>query len=106
MIVYYCKNCNRAVAGNNLSKCKQCGRPYVSLGVDSSKWSSLSSDQKRSLINKYTNSGNGSTTSNSKSATSNVAVSDVWVWILSLVPAITYFVLPQFFRFGYGGVPK
>lgn len=49
-IVYYCAECNRMVSNISTSRCTKCGNKYISLGVDSVKWKSLSSEQRRAIL--------------------------------------------------------
>ena len=107
MNVYYCKKCNRAAAGNNLSKCSKCGNRYISLGIDSSKWSSLSNDQKSKLLSKYVSGKPQASKAETTSAPSS-EVSEIWFWLLGFSPFISHVIFPftGFDILGRGGSNK
>ena len=51
-VVYYCASCNRMVSNITTARCTKCGNKYISLGVDSAKWKSLSLEQRRAILNR------------------------------------------------------
>ncbi len=90
-IVYCCSNCKRLVTNTSSKKCSKCGGNYVSLGVDSSKWSALTNAQKNQLIDKKT-----SAASMTSKSVASEAISDIFLWILAIAqPVISMIMLSQ-----------
>jgi hypothetical protein len=95
MEVFYCGKCKHVAAGRNLAKCSKCGGKYIALGVDSSKWNSLSTEQKNRIV-KNRVSSNGAASSGTVSASSGGNPSEIWAWMLALTPLLAFFILPRF----------
>ena len=101
--ICYCDKCKRLVAASNRSRCSVCGRNYISLGIDSERWKSLSETQKKQILNR----GIANATSREieepgiESSTSyketSADVSDKWIWPLATVGIVVSWISSSIF---------
>ena len=100
-IVYYCSGCKKLVVGPSKSRCTTCGKNYVSLGVDSERWKSLTTEQKRQVLNRRVMSTREVEEPGidppASAGRNTIDVSEKWIWPLATVGIVVSWITSSVF---------